>query len=358
MAVGIVVSAASSPAAGQTLASATPAAAAKEAPAGTSWTAPRTADGRPDLGGVWTNNNITPLERPKQWQGKAVLTEQELAELKQLAASVVEGGDDAIFGDNLVLLALERKKNATSRDGCAGRAVTEECVTSGNYNAFWLPTRDFYNLRTSLVIDPADGRVPALTPDAQQRAKAAAEQRRLHPADGPEDRPFGERCLAFGIPRLQAAYMSYMQLFQTPTHVAILNELGYEVRIVPIDGPAHVGGDIRQWKGDSRGRWDGDTLVVETANFPRNGAFMGATDSLRLVERFTRVSPEILNYEVTISDPKTWEKPWTILIPVKRSSEQIYEFACHEGNHGMAGILAGARAEERTLGESGSGSTR
>jgi len=356
VAVGIVLSAAAS-STGQTPASGASAAANKSGSSSTSWKAPRTADGRPDLGGVWTNNNITPLERPKQWQGKAVLTEQELAELKQLAAGVVEGGDDAIFGDNLVLLALERKKNATSRDGCAGRAVTEECATSGNYNAFWLPTRDFHNPRTSLVIDPADGRIPALTPEAQQRAKAAAEHRRLHPADGPEDRPFGERCLAFGVPRLQAAYMSYMQLFQTTTHVGILNELGYETRIVPVDGAAHIGGSIRQWKGDSRGRWEGDTLVVETTNFPQKGAFMNATDALRLVERFTRVSPDILNYEVTINDPKTWEKPWTILIPLKRSSDQVYEFACHEGNHGMAGILAGARAEERALTQSSEGST-
>jgi hypothetical protein len=346
-AAGLVLSAAAS-SAGQTLASAAPAA-DKPAPASAKWKAPRTPDGRPDLGGVWANNNITPLERPKQWQGKALLTNQELAELKRLASSVVEAGDDAIFGDNLVLLALEQKKNATSRDGCQGRAVTEECVTSGNYNAFWLPTRDFYNQRTSLVIDPADGRIPALTPEAQQRTKAAAEHRRLHPADTPEDRPYGERCLAFGVPRIQAAYMSYMQLFQTPTYVAILNELGYETRIIPIDGPAHVSGTIRQWKGDSRGRWEGDTLVVETANFPEKGPFMGATGALRLVERFTRVGPDILNYEVTISDPKTWEKPWTILIPLKSSSDQVYEFACHEGNHGMAGILAGARAEEREL---------
>ena len=288
-AAGIIAGLTVAPAAGQT-----PAAAPGAAAATRKYSPPRTPDGRPDLGGVWANNNITPLQRPKQWEGKQLLTEQELAELKQLTSSVVESGGDAIFGDNLVLLALERKTNASSRDGCRG-PVTAECVTSGNYNSFWLVDRDFHNPRTSLVVDPPDGKIPSTTPDAQRRAQERADHLRLHPADGPEDRPLGERCLTFGVPRFNAAYMSYAQIVQTPTHVVILNELGYEARLIPTDGRPHIDSRVRHWNGDPRGRWEGDTLVVETTNFSAKGAFMGATEELRLVERFTRVSPEILD---------------------------------------------------------------
>lgn len=325
---------------------------AAQAPAKGKYSPPRLADGRPDLQGVWANNNITPLQRPKEWADKSMLTQAEMEQLKRDAAAVTASGDDAIFGDNLVLLALQKKKDATSRDGC--RDITKECVTPGNYNSFWLVERDFDNLRTSLVIDPPDGRIPPMTPEAIKRQQAEADYRKLHPADGPEDRPLGERCANASIPRLGAGYMNYYQITQTPHTVTTVSEMYHDHRIIPMDGRSHVDKNIRLWNGDPRGRWEGDTLVVETTNFSTKSEFMGSHENLTLVERYTRVGPETLNYEVTISDPTTWTKPWTVLIPLKLKNEAIYEFACHEGNEGMRGILAGARAEEQRAASRGS----
>jgi len=300
------------------------------------WTVPRTADGRPDLQGVWANNNVTPLERPEQWLDKDRLTDEELAELKVAAALVVESGLDAQFGDQLVLKALAGLTDADSYD------------TTGNYNQFWMVERDFTN-QTSLVVDPPEGRVPALTLGGRQRAEAAAAYREEHPADGPEDRPLGERCANFGVPRLGAGYNSYLQIFQTTGHVALLKEMAHDVKLIPLDERSHVPETVRQWNGDSRGRWDGDTLVVETGNFSNKSNFRGSTDGLHLVERYTRVGPETLAYEVTITDSSVWVQPWTVSIPLRYSPDPIFEYACHEGNYGMEGILAGHRAEERAV---------
>ena len=305
---------------------------AQDAPAG--WTVPRTGDGTPDLQGVWANNSVTPLERPPQWAGKTRLTDEELADLQASAAAVVASGADAQFGDQLVLKALEGLKDAGSYD------------TTGNYNQFWMADRDFTH-QTSLVIDPPDGQVPAVTDAAQRQAEERRAYLRLHPADGPEDRPLGERCANFGVPRLGAGYNSYLQIFQTPSHAAILKEMAHDVKLVPLDRTDHAPDAVRFWNGDSRGRWEGDTLVVESANFSPKSNFRGSSDGLHLVERYTRVGPDTLNYEVTISDPTTWTKPWTVLIPLKRSDDAIFEYACHEGNYGMDGILSGHRADER-----------
>jgi hypothetical protein len=218
------------------------------------WTLPRTADGRPDLQGVWANNNVTPLERPPQWAGKERLTDEELASLMEAAARVVDSGLDAQFGDQLVLKALSGLKDAGSYD------------TTGNYNQFWMADRDFTH-QTSLVIDPPDGQVPALTAVATRRAEEREAYEAIHPADGPEDRSLGERCANFGVPRIGAGYNSYFQIFQTPSHAVVLKEMAHDAKLIPLDGGQHAPDGVRLWNGDSRGRWEGDTLVVETANF-------------------------------------------------------------------------------------------
>ena len=299
-----------------------------------SWEVPRLADGRPDIQGVWANNNATPLERPEQWTGKDRLTDEELADLIQAAADVVASGDDAQFGDQLVLKALDRIKDADSYD------------TTGNYNQFWLVERDFTH-ETSLVVAPADGQIPPLTADAEQRRATRRAYREDHPADGPEDRGLSERCANFGVPRLGAGYNSYVQIFQTPSHVAVLKEMAHDVKIVPVEGSPHLMANLRQWNGDSRGHWESDTLVVETKNFSPKSRFRESTDNLHVVERYTRVGPDTLNYEVTITDPTTWTEPWTVRIPLRQSHDAVFEYACHEGNYGMEGTLSGHRAQER-----------
>ena len=302
------------------------------------WVVPRTQDGQPDLHGVWANNNMTPLQRPPQWAGKEFLSDAEMAALKKAAAAAVDAGDDAVFGDALVLAALANEKAKSFEP------------STGNYNNFWLVEREVSN-RTSLVVDPPDGRVPPLTQEARTRAAALGEWRRLHPADGPESRSLSERCLTFGAPRVGAGYNSYYQIIQSAGYVAIIHELGHEVRLIPVDARPHVGPQLRQWMGDSRGRWEGDTLVVETGNFSSRSNFMGSADKLQLVERFTRVSPTTITYEFTVSDPTTWTRQWTAMIPLKHTDDKIYEYACHEGNTGMEGILSGHRTEEQAVEE-------
>jgi hypothetical protein len=299
------------------------------------WTVARTVDGQPDLQGVWSNNLATPLQRPAPWAGKATLTDAELDDLKRAAAEVVEGDGDAQFGDGLVLAALDHVKNAVSYD-----------PTTGNYNQFWVTEREFEN-RTSLITDPPDGRLPSYTPEAVQRRAEAAERVKLHPFDSFASRSLSERCITWGVPRIQAAYNSHFQILQTRGYFVFYSEMAHDARIIPIDGRPHLPSDIRSWLGDSRGHWDGDTMVVETTNFSAKTNFQGANENLRLVERFTRVSPDVMNYEVTVTDSSTWTKPWTLMIPMRHTNELLYEYACHEGNYAMANILAGARAQEK-----------
>ena len=297
------------------------------------WTVPRTPDGHPDFQGVWANNNITPLERPEAWADKAELSDEELATLQQAAADAV-GDGDALFGDQLVLAAIE------------GIEATSYDPATGNYNQFWIAERDFNN-QTSLVIDPPNGRVPDLVPEAQERFREAAAYRRDHPADTYTDRPLSERCVTYGVPRLGAGYNSYYQVFQSADHVVILHEMNHDARLIPLTGQPHLDDSVRQLHGDSRGHWEGDTLVIETTNYSETANFRGSSDGLHMIERLTREGPETLRYEVTITDPTVWTRPWTASIPLAHSDAPLFEYACHEGNIGMEGILAGHRAEER-----------
>ena len=292
---------------------------------------PRTAWGHPDLQGVWDFRTITPMERPEDLAGKEFLTAEEAAEIEDIRAAENAARDDQ-EPDDIV----------------------------GNYNTFWFDRGDsvIETRRTSLVIDPPDGRIPALTPEAEQKRAAMTAARRN---TGPhEPTPGGwvddlgpnglqVRCITgfnSGPPMTPGAYNNNVQIFQTPDSVVLLNEMNHNVRVVPLDGRPHLG--LRQWTGDSRGRWDGETLVIETIGFIRETSFMrgGASADLHLTERFTRVSPQILMYEATIDDPATWTRPWKYEVPMQWNPEPLYEYACHEGNYAMEVILAGARAEE------------
>ena len=303
------------------------------------YTVPRTPFGHPDLSGIWMNNSATPMERPEQLAGKATLSDEELAELTQTIAEFrdnEQAGD--LLGDRLIQQALGNSE------------FQDFDVITGNYNAFWLVERHLDN-RTSLIIDPPDGRIPALTEEATARAAERRAYLAEHPSDGPEDRTLGDRCLHFDAPRMGAGYNSYFQLVQTPTHVAIFQEMGHFTRVIPLDGRAHIDDDIRQWAGDARGRWEGDTLVVETRNYSPQTRFSGSTENLHLVERYTRIGPDVLRHEITLNDADTWTRPWTVELLHESTMDPIFEYACHEGNYSMPGILGGARLEEQETGE-------
>ncbi|PWU01696.1 MAG: hypothetical protein C5B51_22415 [Terriglobia bacterium] len=276
---------------------------------------------------MWSNATITPLERPADLAGKAVLTAEEAAEF---AAGEVRRND-----------ADRRAPKGTEAD--VARA----------YNDFWYDrgTKAIKTRRTSLVVDPPDGRIPPLTSEAQKRTAERAEHRRLHPADGPEDRSLAERCLNWrtaGPPMVPSAYNNNYQIVQTPDTVVIMNEMIHDARVIPMDGRPHLNPSIRQWLGDSRGHWENDTLVIETTNFSNKTAFQGSGEHMRLIERFTRVDADTLLYEFTVNDPESFTKPWTAEVPSTRSDGAIFEYACHEGNYGMFGMLSSARAEEKS----------
>jgi hypothetical protein len=299
------------------------------------WKAPRTVDGVPDLSGVWTNVTVTPLERPRDLADKAVFTADEA---RAYAARVVDQGN-----------ADRRNPNPELDVGTA-------------YNAFWYDrgTTVVPTLRTSLIVDPADGRVPALTPEGQKRQADRASQRRLlGAADGPESRSLAERCILWptaGPPMLPSFYNNNYQIVQGPGYVAILVEMIHDVRMIPTGGRPHLPSTVRQWMGDPRGRWEGDTLVVETTNFSDRTGFRGSSEDLRLIEKFRRVAPDQLMYEFTVDDPSTFTRPWRVEVPMLRSPDSLYEYACHEGNYAMAQMLAGAREEERKAAQAAKGS--
>ena len=302
------------------------------------WTVPRTADGQPDLQGVWTNNSATPMERPAAFEGKDTLTDEELAVFRARAAEL-HASEQA---GNLLgpLLFQQVLQDPNFREFDPG---------TGNYNSFWLVERELDN-RTSLIIDPPNGRTPPVT-------EAARERRRSQPrptggrADSHERRSFLDRCISYGVPNLLAGYNSYFQIFQSANHVVVMQELIHDARVIPIDNTPRLDATVRQLHGDSRGHWEGDTLVVETTNYSARGAYRGATEGVRVIERFTRVAPDIVEYVVTFDDPDTWAQPWTLMIPLKASDDAMFEYACHEGNYAIAGILSGARAEEGASGQ-------
>jgi len=296
------------------------------------WKAPRTPDGYPDLQGVWLANRATPLERPASLAGKPFLTDEEVKELKARADRIfTDGKADAAPGDNFFLAALanpEVYKNPNATGGA------EDLIE-----------RQFDN-RTSLIVDPPDGKIPWTAEGERRRAAAIATATAAAP-DGPEDLGNLMRCLTYGTPRLGGAYtagaFSYSEILQTPGFVILYMEFAHEARIIPIDGRPHLPETIRQWSGDSRGRWQGETLVVETTNFSPKSFFMGSREALRLVERFTRVAPDTIKYEITVSDATVWTRPWTAEILLAQKADRLYEVACHEGNFAiMTDILSGA----------------
>ena len=291
--------------------------AAGQAPRRTPW-------GDPDLQGLWTNATITPFERAPDMTGKPVLSEEEAAAFEKQT-----------------LQARDADNRAGGTEADLGRA----------YNQFWYErgTKVVGTRRTSLVVDPPDGRVPSLTPEAQQRADARVAARRRSPADGPEDRSLAERCILWptaGPPMLPSGYNNNYQILQAPGYVVILIEMIHDVRVIPLDGRPHAPQNIRQWMGDSRGRWDGTTLVVTTTNFTGKTNFRGSSENVRLVERFTRADADTLNYEFTVDDPSAFSRSWTAAVPMTKTEGPIFEYACHEGNYGMTNLLSGARAEE------------
>jgi hypothetical protein len=309
------------------------------------WTAPRTVDGQPDLQGVWSNNNATPLERPKELAGRAYLTEQEVAALKKKAAELFDNGNsDAAFGDTVFESVLANVKGTNA----GFKSIDGE---TGDYSSVWTVARDWDN-RTSLITDPPDGRLPPMTPQAEQKQSAAAAARNDRPS-GPEDRSLSERCITYGSPQLVAGYQSYYQIVQSSYSVVIMTEMIHDARIIPLDGRPHLPPNIQNWLGDARGHWEGDTLVVDTTNFKPGVFRYVSTEKLHVVERFTRSGPDTLQWQVTIDDPGAWTKPWTAMIPLRPSKKAVFEYACHEGNYGLESILAGARREDKAAEEVG-----
>ena len=299
--------------------------------------APRAADGHADISGVWSNNTATPLQRPKELADKEFLTQQEVTGLKREADKLFQNGaSDAAFGDSVFNAALAnylgKQKGFVSRDG-----------GTGDYSSIWTINRDWTN-RTSRIVDPPDGRLPAMTPEAM---KAAALRRGngdegqlvVRRPDSYENVSLGVRCITMGAPRTSAGYNSYLQIFQSGNTVAIQEEMLHNDRIVRLDGSPHPPANVTFWNGDSRGHWEGDTLVVDTTNYRQN-------PQRHVVERFQRTADNYVTWTITYDDPKTYVKPYTEEIPLRHTDDAIYEYACHEGNYGLTGILAGARAED------------
>lgn len=294
-----------------------------KAPRGTStrrWVAPKTAWGDPDLQGFWTNTTTTPLQRPAELKDKEFLTDAELAERDRLVQA---------------------------------RANQDAAPSAGNpgtYNEFWYE-RGRLNRRTSLITDTPDGRLPELTPEAKKRAED--DRRGRGPADSYTDRSAYERCITRSLPgaMMPGFYNHNYHILQTPGLVVIHVEMIHDARIIPVDGRPGLPSTIRQWMGSSRGHWEGNTLVVETTNFNdkvrEQGLIAFSTGQhLTLIERFTRTADDTIDYQFTVQDPTFYTRPWTASIPMAKFEGPIYEYACHEGNHGLAGILSGARAEE------------
>jgi hypothetical protein len=300
------------------------------------WTPPLNADGHPDLEGVWENNSATPLERPPQFAGKPRLTDAELADLKQRAARLFNAETEAVFGDALYLNLI-----ADRRYGGLG--------ATGTYSQNWLPDR-YFEHRTSLIVDPPDGRLPPVTAESTAARAAAFAARPRYPRQA-QDLTITDRCITYGVPDLFAAYMAVYRIVQTPDYVAISMEKIHHARVIPLDGRPHVATSIQNYLGDSRGRWDGDTLVVETTNFHPNGNPMGGlfnrtSPNLRLTERFRRSSADAIEYSFTVDDPTVFTRPWTAVIYWQRTKGDVLEYACHEGNYSLPGMLNGARADE------------
>ena len=315
--------------------------AADAAPKASGWKVPRTADGKPDLQGNWTNATITPLERPAKYTNRS-LSDAEAAQLEGEEAQANAAGDAPTDPKHTI-------KDLPVNCGKGFSGV--DC----GYNSFWVDAGTKVVVidgekRSSLITNPENGKVPPLTP---QRQKAMGELMRTMRSnfDGPEARPLGERCLlsfgsSSGPPMLPSLYNNNYQIIQGADTVTILVEMVHDARIVRIGAP-HLPQNLRKWMGDSIGHWEGDTLVVETTNFNGKQFFRGATENLKVVDRFTRTSLDTIKYQFTIEDPTAFTAAWSGEVPMHATPEKIYEYACHEGNYALPGILAGAREEER-----------
>ena len=289
---------------------------------------PRTSWGAPDLQGVWDFRSLTPMERPDALEGQEVFTAEQAAEFSA----------DTI----------RRRSRDSDTSDRAARVAQGDIIP---YNDFWFDEGTTVTTdRTSLVVDPPNGRIPSLTPEAERARAARREALRGVGRDEPpvggwvEDLGDGVRCTRgfnAGPPMRPSAYNNNMQLFQSPDYVVILNEMIHDACIVALDGGAQPSESIHLWAGSSRGRWDGDTLVVETTNL-RPGAYRGSTQTLRVIERFTRTETDTLTYEVTVEDPATWTRPWVFRVPMAKNDAEVYEYACHEGNYGLYNILSAA----------------
>ena len=313
------------------------AAAQEETASDPAYRAPRTADGHPDISGIWTNDTLTPLERPARLGDKAFYTEEEAAEIGQSG------------------------RTSYDRDSAPGNRRTLPGQFDGGYNRFWSDVRDsvVYTRRTSMIADPPTGRVPT-RPEAEARAEWLV----AHRTDEHENMSPYSRCITRGMPgsMIPNTYNTGNHILQIPGYVVILYEMVREPRIIPLDGRPPIDGKIDQWMGDARGRWEGETLVVETTNFTAKGWItpnqnsgrmhgVPVSTNLRLVERFTRVAEDILDWEVRVDDPEVYTQPWTLELPLARDPDYIlYEYACHEGNRAVTGILGGARYTERNAG--------
>jgi hypothetical protein len=312
---------------------------ANESTSAKPWSPPLTPDGHPDFQGVWVNNSATPLERPKALEGRQFLTDDEVAMLKRRADRFRDNDSDFAGGDSLYLAALSgvEKYKSPVATGAADVGADRE-----------------FESRTSLIVDPPDGLVP-FTPEGQRRQAEALEARARPAPKGPEDLPNDLRCLTFGVPRLgggAASYNSYYQIVQTPGYIVLFGEVIHDARVIPLDGRPHAPADVRLLQGDSRGRWEGRTLVIDTTNFSAKSFFEGSSDNLHLVERFTRTAQDAIDYEITVSDTSTWTRPWTAVVHLKQSPDRMFEYACHEGNdRTMTDMLLGARAAERSTSE-------
>jgi hypothetical protein len=295
-------------------------------------TPPRTPDGKPDIQGTFTFSTITPLQRPEALAGKDVLTAEEKA--------AFEASENKRLNRDL----FDPEKGAPS----AGYAPRSQGGVL-SYNEFWYErgSQMTDDRRTSLIVDPPDGRIP-LTAAARARMAERTATSNSGAVDSYEQLSLTDRCiLGFnsGPPMISSTYNNNLQIVQTPDHVLIFNEMIHNARIIPTDGRPH--GTLPQWTGDSRGRWEGDTLVVDTINFRRETSLLGSTAGTHLVERFTRVDPRTIRYEFTVTDPAAYTRPWTAVMPLRAVDELLYEYACHEGNYGLRGILSGVRAKER-----------
>jgi hypothetical protein len=293
-----------------------------KAPAKKAWSMPRTVDGVPDLTGDWTNATYTPLERPANMAGKEFFTAEE-------AAAYVKTRDENF--------------NAQAADDIH---YDNALWQSENYS------KGVNSLRTSLIVDPPDGRIPALVEAARNRpaGPVVGEGQNLRRADSYENRTLAERCITWGNdgpPMMPVGYNANLDILQGPGYVIVRNEMIHSARLIPTDGSRpHISDRIRNWTGDSRGHWEGNTLVVETTNFNNRTRFRNSTASLKVTEKFTRTDASTIDYQFTVEDPNTWTRPWTAAVPLRKVPGPIYEYACHEGNYGLPNILRAQRVED------------